>query len=92
MREYSDFWDKHKDTPAGQQYQAMRDTVNEEDDIEIIREANSLKALKGWCEAFCSSRGMLKEFVMVKGLWGWDTDALIAGQFRICALGSGTDM
>nr|ADE10033.1 unknown [Tremella fuciformis] len=78
MHEHSDFWDKHKDTPAGQQYQAMRDTLNEENDPEIIREANSCKALKGWCEAYCASPGMLKEFTMVKSVWGWDTDALIA--------------
>nr|XP_031862237.1 uncharacterized protein CI109_002202 [Kwoniella shandongensis]KAA5529309.1 hypothetical protein CI109_002202 [Kwoniella shandongensis] len=33
--------------------------------------------LKQWCEAFCADKGILKEFVLVKGVWGWDQAGLL---------------
>ncbi|KAK8843468.1 hypothetical protein IAR55_007125 [Kwoniella newhampshirensis] len=34
--------------------------------------------LKEWCEAFCTDRGILKDFVLIKGIWGWDRTALLS--------------
>lgn len=28
--------------------------------------------LKQWCEAYCADKGLLKSFVLHKGVWGWD--------------------
>jgi hypothetical protein len=37
-------------------------------------------ALKEWCEAYCNDKGLLKEFVLRKWIWGWEMDALESGR------------
>ncbi|EIW66958.1 hypothetical protein TREMEDRAFT_72282 [Tremella mesenterica DSM 1558] len=76
MWEHSEFWDKHKDTPAGQNLVSLRERFEAETDPDLIKEAYEHRALKDWCEAYCADPGILKEFQMVKGIWGWDFEGL----------------
>lgn len=43
--------------------------------------------LMQWCQAYCASQAFLKEFVLRKQVWGWDTKAVKTGRsgFTACA-------
>ena len=84
-----EFWEtqgKGKDRASENEQIALaadEDAVDIERDAEPTAEASAraeLPALKAWCEAFCSSDGMLKELRMNKALYGWDLAELDAGE------------
>ena len=42
-------------------------------------EYEATPALKEWCERYTADPGLLKEFRLLKGIWGWDLAGLTAG-------------
>ena len=78
MWENKDFWDGRGKGKATQPI-ALADEEAELEGAGLLGEAEGEPGLREWCERYTADPGLLKEFRLRKGIWGWEFSGLTTG-------------